>query len=108
MTFKEQLEKDVRTTFLNPKEFGEIHKVDDKEMVIVIDDHALREHPQQAGQHLDGIYAKQRLIYVAAADFGPLPVYGAFFTLDDEGYTVVDAVEEGAMYAITIEANESR
>lgn len=107
-TFKELLEQDVKNVFLNPEEFGEIHKVDDREMVVVIDDHELREHPQQAGQHLDGIYAKQRLIYVAAADFGPLPVHGAFFTLDDEGYTVVDAVEEGDMYAIAIEANESR
>lgn len=108
MTFKELLEQDVKNVFLNPEEFGELHKVDDKEMVILIDDHELLERQQRAGQHLDGIYTKQRLVYVSAADFGPLPAYGSLFLLDDESYTVTDAVEEGDIYAITIEAKESR
>lgn len=107
MTLKEQLEADVGAVFLNPLEFGEVHTVDDKETVITIDDYELSGHQRQAGQCLDGIYVKRRLIYVAA-DFGPLPVHGAYLTIDNEGYTVIDAVAEGGVYKIAVEANASR
>ncbi len=107
MTFKEQMAKDVGAVFLNPNEFGETHVVDGREMVIVMDNNELLARQRQ-GQYADGIYAGQKLIYVAAADFGPLPAYGSFFTIDDEGYTVIDAISEGDVYAVTIEANESR
>lgn len=105
MAFKELLEQDVKNAFLNPKEFGEVHIVEGREMVIVIDDHELLEHQRKAGQCLDGIYDKQRLIYVAAEDIGALPAQGSFFTIDDESYTVMDAVAEGDIYAITVGAN---
>lgn len=105
MTFKEQLAADVKGTFLNPKEFGEVHTVDGREMAVVIEDHELQ---GRQGQELyaDGIYAKRKLLYVAAADFGPLPTHRSFFTVDAESYTVIDATAEGDMYAITVEANE--
>lgn len=105
MGFKELLQQDVKNVFLNPAEFGEAHTVEGREMVIVIDDHELLEHQRKTGQCLDGIYDKQRLIYVAAEDIGPLPAQGSFFTIDNESYTVVDAVAEGDIYAITIGAN---
>lgn len=108
MTFKEQLAADVGAVFLNPQEFGETHMVDDKEMVIVIDDYSSSEHPRQAGQYLDGLYTKTRQVYVAAADFGPLPKQGSVFTVDDGEYKVMDAVAEGDMYVITAGANDSR
>lgn len=108
MTFKEQLAADVGAVFLNPQEFGETHIVDDKEMVIVIDDYGSSEHQRQAGQYLDGIYTKRRRVYVAAADFGPLPKQGSVLTVDDDEYTVMDAVAEGDIYVITAEANDSR
>ncbi|MCI9388371.1 MAG: hypothetical protein HFH54_01635 [Lachnospiraceae bacterium] len=107
MTFKEQLAADVGAVFLNPQEFGEIHRVNDEEMVIVIDDYASSEHPRQASQYLDGIYTKQRRVYVAAADFGPLPKQGSVFMVDDGEYTVMDATAEGDMYMITAEVADS-
>ena len=104
LSFKELLQQDAKNVFLNPAEFGGAHMVDDREMVIVIDDHELSKRQTQ-GQYADGIYKKQKLIYMAAADFGPRPTYGSYITIDGEGYTVVDAVAEGDIYAVTIEAN---
>lgn len=107
MSFKELLQQDVKNVFLNPAEFGETHMVNDKEMVVVLDDHELLERQIQ-GQYADGIYMKRRLVYVAAADLGPLPVQGTLFTIDGGDHIVVEAVAEGDIYAVTIEANESR
>lgn len=104
MSFKQLLQQDVENVFLNPAEFGGIHMVDDREMAIVIDDHESYKRQTQ-GQYADGNYMKRKLIYMAAADFGRLPTYGSYITIDGEGYTVMDAVAEGDIYAVTIEAN---
>ena len=105
-TFKEQLASDVGDVFLNLEEFGELHTIDDREMAIIIDNNELLERQGQ-GQYADGIYAGQKLIYVAAADFGPPPAHGSFLTIDDGAYTVVEAVAEGDIYAIVVEANRA-
>lgn len=105
MTFKEQLETDVGAIFLNPEEFGETHIVNDKEMTIVIDDNELI---GRQGQHIDGIYKNQKLIYVSAADFGPLPKQGSTLKLDGGTYTVDSAAAEGDIYSITASANRGQ
>lgn len=105
MTFKEQLAADAGTVFLNPREFGEAHTVNGREMVVVIDDNELI---GRQGQHIDGIYRGQKLVYVAAADFGPLPKQGSIFRLDGGTYTVDSAAAEGDIYSITVSANRGQ
>lgn len=107
MIFKEQLAADVGAAFLNPAEFGEVHMVDGKEMVIVIDGYGSSERQGQTGHPRDGSFMKQRQVYVAAADFGPLPKQGSAFTVDDGEYTVMDAAAEGDIYVITAEVDDS-
>ncbi len=107
MTFQEQLEKDRRTAFLNPEEFGEAHTINGKEMTIIIDNNEQIEREKRTNQHADGVYKNQKLIYVAASDFGPLPKQGVRLVLDKKNYTVVDAISEDGIYSITIEANKA-
>lgn len=106
MGFKELLQQDAKNVFLNPAEFGEVHTVDGKEMAIVIDNYELTEGQGQTGHPKDGSYMKQKLVYVAAEDLGPLPKQGSRFTIDKKKYRVVDAVREGGIYRISIEAGK--
>lgn len=108
MTFKEQLAKDVGAVFLNPEEFGETHVVNGQEMVIIIDNNEQIEREKRVGQSAGGIYANQKLIYVAAADFGALPRQGSKMTLDGERYLVDDAVDEGDVYSLTVSASKGQ
>lgn len=108
MSFKELLQQDAKNVFLNPAEFGETHTVNGKEMVIVIDNYELHGDQGQAGHPKDGSYMKRKLAYVAAEDFGPLPKQGSSFTIDKGRYRVVDAIREGDIYQITIEAYKSK
>ena len=39
MNFKELVAQDNKRIFLNPDEFGEEHKIDGKEMLIIIDNY---------------------------------------------------------------------
>lgn len=108
MSFKELLEQDVKNVFLNPEEFGEVHTVNGKEMAIVIDNYELQERQGQTGHPKDGSYMKQKLVYVAASDFGPLPKQGVRFRINKEEYRVIDAAREGSLYQIIIEAHQTR
>ncbi len=108
LTFKDILHQDIKHTFLNPEEFGEEHVVNGKTMVIVLDDLENIEREKKMQSHMDGIYARQVFMFVAADDFGPLPAQGGLVDLDGKKYEVVDATDESGMYAITMEASRSR
>lgn len=105
MLFKDIVKSDVHEVFMNTEEFSEKHLVNGEEMAVQIDSNEQIEREKRFNQHMDGIYKNQKLIYVAAADFGPLPKQGSILTLDKRTYRIADAVSEDGIYSITIEAN---
>lgn len=107
LSFKDILHQDIKRVFLNPEEFGEEHLVNGKPMVISIDDLENVEREKKMKSYMDGIHTRQVLFYVAADDFGTLPIEGGMLTMDGQRYTVVEATDECGMYAITVEANRS-
>ena len=98
MSFKDIIADDVHGVFMNTEEFSETHTVNGIEMAVQIDSNEQIERE---------IYLNQKLIYVAASDFGPLPKQGSILTLDKRTYRVADAVSEDGVYSITIEANRA-
>lgn len=107
-TFKDVLKNDVTQVFLNPDEFGEHHRVNGKDMVIVLDDIENIEREKRMKSNMDGIHTHQILFYVSSEGFGKLPAEGDLLDLDRQRFTVVDATDECGIYAITIEANKSK
>lgn len=107
MGFKDMIKEDVKDIFLNPEEFGEPHMVDGKEMTIIIDDNELVEREKKVQTMAEGLHNRQLLIYVSAEDFGPEPLINRLLELDGNYYTVTDVSNEGGIYAISLEANES-
>lgn len=105
--FKDIIAKDVHQTFLNTEEFSDTHKVNGKEMPVQIDTNEQIEREKRMNQNVDGVYVNQKLIYVAASDFGAMPKQGAILNLDGKIYRVADAVDEYGIYSITIEANRA-
>ena len=105
--FKEIIAADVHDVFLNPDEFSDFHTVNGVQMAVQIDDNEQIEREKRFSQNMDGIYVNQRLIYVAASDFGPLPKQGSLLTLDKRSYRVADAIAEDGVYSITLEANRA-
>jgi hypothetical protein len=65
------------------------------------------EREKRMAANMDGIYVNQRLIYVDADLFGPMPKRGSVHRYDGRRYTVADAVEEDGIYTITLEANRA-
>ncbi len=102
------VQQDVKTVFLNPEEFGELHTVAGRQMNILIDENELTEREKkQFGRGRDGVYKKSLLIYVSAGDFGPLPVPEQILLLDGKKYLITDANNEDGIYSISLEAGRS-
>ena len=105
--FKDQIQSDVHAVFMNTDEFSETHTINGVEMAVQVDSNEQIEREKRLNQHMDGIYKNQKLIYVAADDFGPLPKQGVILTFDSKIYRVADAIEEDGIYSLTLEANKA-
>lgn len=107
-SFKEILNQDIENVFLNTLEFADIHNVDGKDMPVQVDDNEVIEREKKAKSNMDGVYVKQKLIYVKAKDFGPLPAIGRQVMLDGKRYLITDSTDEYGIYTITLEGNRSK
>ena len=105
--FKAIIHDDIHRTFLNLLEFSDIHNVNGKDMPVQMDSNEQIEREKRFNQNMDGLYLNQKLIYVAASDYGPLPKQGSLVTMDGRKYSVADAIDEGGVYSITLEANRA-
>ena len=107
MSFKDLIKEDVGNIFMNEEEFSDIHLVDGKEMSVQIDDNENIKRKASGNQNMDGIFKKQKMMYVNALNYGSLPAIGRIINLDGKMYTVIDSIDECGIYAITLEANRS-
>lgn len=107
MGFKDMILEDIKSIFLNPEEFGELHTVDGKEMIIIVDENELVEREKKTKTMAEGLHNKQLLIYVSKEDFGPEPLINRLLELDGSDYVVTDVSDENGIYAISLEEKES-
>ena len=107
MGFKNIVREDVHNVFLNIEEFSEIHTINGKSMPVQVDSDEQIEREKRSAKNIEGIFTNQRLIYVAASDFGPMPKQGSLLTMDNRMFRVADAVDEDGIYSITLEANRA-
>lgn len=107
MGFKDVIKADVHKVFLNVEEFSDTHVINGVEMPVQIDSNEQIEREKRFNQNMDGIYKNQKLIYVAASDFGPMPKQSSILTMDKRTYRVADAIDEDGIYSITLEANRA-
>lgn len=106
-SFKDILQRDIDEIFFNLEEFSDTHVIDGVSMTAMIDDMEHIEREKKMKSNMDGIHVRQVLLYVKASEFGALPAQGRILTLDKRKYTILDAVDEGGVYTITLEANRS-
>jgi hypothetical protein len=89
---------------MNPDEFGEIHKIGNRLMTVIIDETEIIERSKKQSEkgRIDGIYKKLIMLYISSGEFGKLPGIGNLLMVDNTNYRVVDAVDEGGIYSITL------
>lgn len=101
---------DAAATFLNPNEFGEMHNVDGREILVVVDSDTLSERPRQPMElynAANGVYLNEITLYLLASDMEDRPVVGQHLRLDGKRYPVSRCSESMGMLQIGLEANEA-
>ncbi|MGG4218803.1 hypothetical protein ABEW32_11285 [Paenibacillus jamilae] len=120
-SFKDQIERDVKSVFLNEREFADWHEIafmsppknglpatpeQPVKMLVIIDDDELRDRKSSASNPTDGVYDADLLFYAQRADFflyfGRLPVLQSKIKFDGRIYTVVDLQDDGDMITVTL------
>ena len=107
MNFKDIIASDVHDAFMNAEEFSEMHTINGVGMPVQVDSNEQIEREKRFNQHMDGIYKNQKLIYVSATDYGPMPKQGTLIKFDGRPYKVADAISEDGIYSLTLEANRA-
>lgn len=108
--FKDILAKDI-DTFLNLKEFSEVHSINGVFLNCLIDDGVLRDNKAgskddaYSGRYRDGTHYGYETLYVKISDFGKAPTPGALLKVDGKDYVVRKVKEPIGMYEIEIMQN---
>lgn len=100
--FKDLVESDVKSVFLDENEFAETHNINGKDVTCVVDKNLNQEHPSN---DFLGVFVNMVRIYVAAGEI-PVPAEGALLRIDGSRHLVRTVSMEQGMLVITAEANE--
>jgi hypothetical protein len=93
---------------VNVDDFGSTHKVNDVDMIIIIDEDLLKER-QRKSNDPDGYYIGDIIIQVPVSEYvkcgGDRPKPQEVITLDGKQYVVEECPENEGLYTITLTAN---
>lgn len=109
MTFKDQVDADNASVFLDMDDFGEMHELNgDLCRCILQGDTVLQTLSIGAGMRNDYpvIYGVDLTVNVQAKDLEEVPVYGQTFSVDDKTYLVDTVKEDMGMLTIGLVAND--
>lgn len=110
-SFKEQLEHDNTSVFINAEEFGEEHSIDGELLTVVIDNDLIHERPALSTSGVDfyaeGVYLSTITFFVEKYKLGYIPVENQQMRFDDYPCIVKRVSESFGMLEITLDANRT-
>ena len=104
MGFKEQLQKDLDTVFLNLEEFAELHYVEGAEIAVVMDDDKLNK--LKTGQIL-GLVEADMLLMGRVADFPANLEPGRLLNVDGRELIVAASGKDMGLAEVALSQNRT-
>lgn len=98
MSLADQIDRDVRTVFLNTNDFARPRTWNGQTVTVVED----RDRLQDMKAKRDDLREADKLLYIAADDIGKLPSPRAQVPYEGRLYTIVEAAEEEGMFVILL------
>lgn len=105
MSFKEQIERDLDAVFLNLDDFGERHRVEGKEITVVVDNDQLNK--LKKGQIL-GLVEADMLLMGKAADFPEDLEPGNLLNVDGRELLIELSGEDMGLVEVALKQNRTR
>ena len=98
---RDYFESDL-ATFINPDEFGKPHKINGRDLIVVVDEDRLIE---RTNKEFDGVSIGELLYFVKASDYGPRPSIGESQRFGKRQMYITDVKEPDGMYEIILSQN---
>lgn len=113
LTFKDCAEADIDLVFFEQSEHAELHTVDGKEALVILEDYQMKERRAHweagAKQNFDtGLYTAYTALFIRVKDYGPKPKVGKHLVMDmgtkrQRSFSIINCEEEAGVYRISME-----
>lgn len=104
MGFKEIVAADIDRVFLNPNEFGEMHRLDDVELCAVISTNQTKQRSKVQSRNFEGLHGEFMTVNIKKSDFPRIPKQGENIRLDGKLYKVSECRDNMGMLYIELAA----
>lgn len=98
--FRDALAKDLKAVFFNPDEFAELHSIDGKKILCVVDKNETADDSPETV----GVFSCKVKLYVKAIDM-LAPAVGQFLRIDKQRYLVRSVKEQIGVLIVELEEN---
>lgn len=105
MSFKDQIKQDLSDVFLNLDEFADLHRIEGKEVPVVIDSDMLEKLSKIGDNRIHGMDEADMVIMGKASDLPENLDPGRLLNLDGREVIVVTTTSEMGLVQIAIRQN---
>lgn len=105
MSFKDQIKQDLSDVFLNLDEFADLHRIEGKEVPVVIDSDMLEKLSKIGDNRIHGMDEADMVIMGKASDFPENLDPGRLLNLDGREVIVVTTTSEMGLVQIAVRQN---
>ena len=105
MSFKDQIKQDLSDIFLNLDEFADLHRIEGKEVPVVIDSDIMAKLSKIGDNRIHGMDEADMVIMGKASDLPENLDPGRLLNLDGREVTVVTTTSEMGLVQIAVRQN---
>lgn len=105
MSFKDQIKQDLSDTFLNLDEFADLHRIEGKEVPVVIDSDIMAKLSKIGDNRIHGMDEADMVIMGKASDLPENLDPGRLLNLDGREVIVVTTTSEMGLVQIAVRQN---
>ena len=105
MSFKDQIKQDLSDIFLNLDEFADLHRIEGKEVPVVIDSDIMAKLSKIGDNRIHGMDEADMVIMGKASDLPENLDHGRLLNLDGREVIVVTTTSEMGLVQIAVRQN---
>lgn len=106
-SFKEMVEADIYNVFLNLDEFGEYHRIEGKEIPVVMDNDALAKLAKTGDNRTHGLVEADMVLMGKVTDFPADLDPGRLLNVDGREMLIVSASRDAGLATVTLRQNRT-
>lgn len=105
MNLKDIMNADIDDVFLDPDEFAELHNINGKQILCIVDEDISKQRSNRQSTSYDGVYLIQVTLFVRESALGYRPERDRKITVDGKWYEVLECSGQDLL-EVTLGSNQ--